>query len=78
MEWKSCLDFFLCLSFFNLRSAGLSFEGLVSDATDEMQVAFWTVMLSFIILYYVVCQHQGGSFETFLADLWMLNMTGTL
>ena len=44
MEGKICLDFFLCFSFFDLRSTGLFFEELVSEASDELQVAFQTIM----------------------------------
>lgn len=76
MEWKMCLDFFL--HFFPLIwDQGLLFEELISGSADELQVAFCTVVWSFIILQYVFCQFQGGSFEAFLAGLWMWNVTGT-
>lgn len=37
---------------------------------------FLSVLWSSIILHYIFCQIQVGSFETFLADLWTQNVTG--
>lgn len=77
MEWTICLDFFHLLFFFDLRSTRLLFEELFSNAAHELQGTFWAAMWSFIIFHYIFLLLQGGSFETFLADLWMQNVTGT-
>jgi len=41
---KDLSGFFPLLFLFDLRSTGLFFEELVSEASDELQVAFQTIM----------------------------------
>lgn len=70
MKWKICLDLFPLLFFFDLRSMGLLFEELVSDAADELQVALYAVIWSFIIIHYIFANSKVEVLNSFG---WFIN-----